>query len=121
MLERPLRLVAIAASVIVALGWGLFAYGETQAASKLSATESSGREAARAPDPSPDQERDREAAHGKVHEAIDDANDVLLSPFASIADGSSSKWARRTVPAVLALLVYGFGLAFLARFASGRP
>jgi type III secretory pathway component EscT len=27
---------------------------------------------------------------------------------------------RRTLPAVLALLVYGLGLGFLARFAQGR-
>lgn len=121
MLETPLRFAAIACSIIVVLGWGLFAYGETRAASDLSATESSGRVAARAPDPSPDQERAREKAHSKAHELVDDANDILLSPFASISDDSSSKWARRTVPAVIALLVYGLGLGFLARFASGRP
>ena len=111
----------MAASVIVVVGWGLFAYDETKAASDLSATQSSGRVAARTADPSPDQERAREEAHGDVREAIDDANDVLLAPFAPIAEDSSSKWGRRTVPALLALLVYGLGLGFLARFASGRP
>ena len=121
MLETTLRRVAVAASVIVALGWGLFAYDETKAASDLSRNEVSGRVASRTADPSPDQERAREAAHGDARELIDDANDILLAPFASIADDSSSKWARRTVPAVLALLVYGLGLAFLARFAAGRP
>ena len=102
------------------LGWGMFAYDETRAASEFSATESSGRVAARTADPSPDQERAREMAHSDIRELIDDANDVLLSPFASIADDSDSKWVRRTVPAFIALLVYGVGLAFLARFASVR-
>ena len=31
-----------------------------------------------------------------------------------------SRWAQRGVFAVLALLVFGFGLGFLARFARGR-
>jgi hypothetical protein len=104
----------------VVLGWGLFALDETRAASNLSAVESSGRDATRAPDPSPDQEHARELAHGTVREAIDDANDILLAPFASLSDNSDSKWTRRTVPAFIALLVYGLGLSFLARFASVR-
>jgi hypothetical protein len=45
---------------------------------------------------------------------------VLVSPFAFVADGSGSSWMRRGAPAVLALLVYGFGLSFLARYARGR-
>ena len=120
MLETPLRWAAIVASLLVVLGWGLFALDETRAASELSAVESSGRDAARAADPSPDEERAREQAHGKAREAIDDANDVLLAPFASLSDNSDSKWVRRTVPAFIALLVYGLGLSFLARFASVR-
>ena len=55
-----------------------------------------------------------------MHEWVDDANDVLLKPFASIADSSSSKWVRRTVPALLALIVYGLGFGMLARVAAGR-
>jgi hypothetical protein len=119
-LERVLRAVAIVASVAVVLGWGLFVIDETSAASKQTQAEIAGQEAARRADPSPDQERAREAANGAVHEAIDDVNDVLLKPFASISDGSSSTWVRRTVPALLALVVYGFGLGMLARFAAGR-
>jgi hypothetical protein len=55
-----------------------------------------------------------------VREAIDDADDVLVTPFAPLTEGSSSSWVRRGIPTLLALVVYGFGLAFLARFASGR-
>ena len=49
-----------------------------------------------------------------------DANDVLLRPFATVAQASPSKWMRRSVPALLALLVYGFGFGLLARLATGR-
>ncbi|MEY2533557.1 MAG: hypothetical protein QOF29_1467, partial [bacterium] len=80
-----------------------------------------GRRASRTPDPSATEEQARERAHGPVREAIDDANDVLVSPFASLAPQDDGTWARRGIPALLAVLVYGLGLAFLARFARGRP
>ena len=41
-------------------------------------------------------------------------NDVLLSPFSQLVSGSKSNWVTHGVPAGLALLVYGFGLGFLA-------
>ena len=54
-----------------------------------------------------------------ARELLDDADDILLSPFAWAAPDSGGKWARRGVPALLAVLVYGIGLSFLARVASG--
>ncbi len=119
-LEGPLRLLSIVLSGVVLLGWVLFAITTTGEASRQTAAEVAGRQAASRPDPSPDQERAREAAHGTVREGIDDLNDILLSPFADVGAGSESRWVRRTIPAVLALLVYGLGLGFLARFAQGR-
>ena len=58
--------------------------------------------------------------HSQPREGIDDVNDVLLKPFASIVDGEQSRWARRSLAALMALMVYGFGGAYLARFARGR-
>lgn len=120
MLEAPLRILSIVLSGLVLLGWVLFAIEQTGEASRQTAAEVAGRQAASRPDPSPDQELAREAAHGTAREAIDDANDILLSPFADVGAGSDSRWVRRTIPAVLALLVYGVALGFLARFAQGR-
>jgi hypothetical protein len=121
-LERAIRLVAIVSSLLVVLGWGWFAATQTSTASKDTQAEIAGQvvPVAATVSPGPDQERAREQVDSKAHEVVDDANDVLLSPFASIASGSSSEWLRRTVPALLALLVYGFGLGLLARFAAGR-
>ena len=120
-LERALRLIAIACSLLVLLGWGWFAADETSTASKDSQAEIAGQVVpVTTVAAGPDEERDRERSQGKSHELVDDANDVLLAPFATIASGSSSEWARRTVPALLALLLYGFGLGLLARFADGR-
>ena len=120
MLERLLHYAAIVCSLCVVLSWGLFAIDETREASNLSATEVAGKEAATTVDPTPEQEDAREAAHGPVREAIDDVNDVLTLPFAALVEDSDSQWLRRTVPALLALVVFGFGLGYLARFARGR-
>jgi hypothetical protein len=118
-LEGPLRAAALVASAIVLVGFALFALDETREASVRTAQEVAGLEATRAAVPNPEEERARERAHSPVREAIDDANDILLAPF-SFAEPSGNAWARRGVPAVIALVVYGFGLSFLARFAKGR-
>jgi len=119
-MEGLLRTVAVIASAIVLVSFGLFAIDETRDASNASVAAIAGLQATRVADPTADEERAREKAHGKVHEAIDDADDVLVKPFASIAGDSSSSWVRRGVPTLLALLVYGLGLSFLARFTRGR-
>jgi hypothetical protein len=49
---------------------------------------------------------------------IDGAAKALTSPFAAVIS-SSNQWATRGVALGLALLVYGFGLGYLARYASG--
>jgi hypothetical protein len=119
-LEGPLRTLAVLASGVVVLSFALFAIGETRAASRRSSDAVAGRQAARTPDPSPRQERARERAHGTAREFVDDANDILVSPFTAIAPDDAGKWMRRGIPAALAVLVYGFGLSFLARYARGR-
>jgi len=120
-LEAPLRAAAIAVSGIVALSFALFAIDEAKSASDRTVLEIEGRAAAASPNPTGDEERARERAHGPVREAIDDANDVLVSPFAGLAPDGGGTWARRGIPALAALVVYGLGLGFLARFARGSP
>ncbi len=117
MLERLLRGLAVLASLFVIVSWGLFAIDEARSASDQTTAEVEGRRAARSADPSPEQERARERAHSGARELVDDVNDVLLSPFAPLSEKAISRWVRRSIPAVIALLVYGFGLSVLARFA----
>ena len=117
MLERVLRIVAMLVSVVVVLSFVLFAVDELNGASQRN-------EAKLAQDleanPPPAAERQREKDHGTIREAIDDANDVVVSPFQGIVSSDDSRWAQRGVPALLALLVFGLGLGFLARFMRGR-
>jgi hypothetical protein len=54
------------------------------------------------------------AHEGGVRKAIDDAANELTSPFSGTVS-SSSEWTTRIVKLALTLVVYGFGLGFLAR------
>lgn len=110
-----LRLVSVVASLIVGASFVMFALDESQTASDASTRAIAGQAAAAAPDPTAREETLREQAHSKPREVVDDADDILVKPFAWASDGSSSRWARKGVPTLLALLVYGFGLGFLAR------
>lgn len=49
------------------------------------------------------------------HKALDEASNELTSPFAGIVSNASSEWGSRIVKLILSLLVYGFGLGYLAR------
>ena len=113
MIRGALRLASTAATVIVALGFVLFAIDETNEGSKTTVTKL---ESASAPSPSAGAEQRREAKNGAVREAIEDANDVLLDPFTGVVSGSRSEWARHGVPALLAFLAYGLGLRLLANY-----
>ena len=112
-----LRLIAICLSAVVALGFVLFAVDEIDRGSKgqQAAIDEgmSGRTTVWPAAPTPEDDAIRERQHGDVREAIDDANDQLLAPFSQVAS-SKSNWVSHGVPALLALLVYGFGLALVA-------
>jgi hypothetical protein len=115
-----IRLMAIVASAIVALGFVLFAADELRAGSETQQqaleNELEGRTAAQqATSVPPSSELAREQRHGTLREAIDDANDVLLDPFDELVD-SSNAWVARGIPVLLALLLYGVGLGMLANF-----
>lgn len=118
MLARPIRLLAIALSLFITAGFVLFALDDSRRASN--ATQNRIAEGSAATSPTPAGERERERRHGDVREMIDDVNDVVLAPFAGISENASSRWARRGVPTVLGLLVYGFGLGFVSRFMLAR-
>ena len=113
LLERLLRTASTVLTAVVVLGFVLFAFDKADAASKhqqlIVATAN----------PSPAQEQARERQHGRFKETIYDVDDVLLRPFAGVTN-SSDAWVRRGVPTGLAVLVYGFGLGFIASFARGR-
>ena len=120
MLEGLIRVAAMVTSACVLLGFVLFALDESSTASRKTQDAIAGRKASQTVDPSPAQERARERVHSAPREVVDDIDDVLLAPFAWIEPESANRWLRRGVPTLVALVVYGFGLGFLARYAHGR-
>jgi hypothetical protein len=126
MFSAPLRFLSIACSLVALLSLCAFASDQARSGSEASRAGIASKDYVATADPSgyakptPAQEQVREAAHGPVRELLDDADDIVVAPFASLSDGSDSDWVRRGVPALLALVVYGFGLGFLSRFAAGR-
>jgi hypothetical protein len=117
-LERLLRTLAIVLSLIIAAGFVLFAVDDFDRASDSSRNRIT--QDPTATDPTPAGEREREMRNSKTREIIDDANDVLLKPFAGVSENADSRWVRRGVPAGLGLLLYGVLLGFLARYTKGR-
>ena len=111
-----IRFVAIAISVVVVLGFAMFAANEADKGSQAQQDKLE-HELGHAPNdlvaPNAHDEAFREAHQGKFHEAVDDANDVLLRPFVDLID-SDSAWVNHGIPALLGLLIYGFGLGLLA-------
>ena len=113
-----IRLLAILTSGIVLLGFAFFAIDEMNRGSQnqQNALESELRAEAENPAviaPSPREEMLREQRNGDFRELIDDANDVLLNPFAHVAD-SDNVWVQNGVPTMLGLLLYGLLLGLLA-------
>jgi hypothetical protein len=117
-MKRLLPRVAIVLSVIIGAGFVLFAAQDIDRASNTSRNRIAGDPTAT--DPTPAGEREREQQNGRMHEIVDDANDVLLRPFAPVSDSAGSVWMRRGVPALLGLLSYGFVLGFAARYGVAR-
>lgn len=50
-----------------------------------------------------------------LREAVDNAFKTISSPFSGLTSGLSSAWTLHIVDTLLALLIYGFGLGYLAR------
>jgi hypothetical protein len=114
---RLLRLASIAICLIVIASFGVFAIDQTKTASGHQQEQLAGGTPATAsgsatPKQPPGGGRPHE---GSVHKAIDEASGQLTSPFSGIVSGSSGEWATRGSKLLLALLVYGFGLGYLAR------
>ena len=125
MISRVLTWVSTIAALVLVASFAMFAVDQAQngskhQVSKLAGEIEPGRPAANVnqADPSPKTERQREKMHGQVREAIDDADDVLIKPFAGAAT-SSSIWGQRGIPALLAFLVFGVGLRILAAYVPG--
>lgn len=121
------RLLAIAASAVIALSFILFALdqsGEGRDTQVDALKGSSGqpvvkRDAVDAPNPGAAVERARESENSSARELIDDGNDILVSPFTGLAS-SDNLWVERIVTAGIGLLLFGLGGLMLANWLPER-
>jgi hypothetical protein len=112
-LSKLLRLASIVLCLIVGVSFALFAVNRTSNASQHqqqvlnNETASANGETAVAPD--------NGGGKSSLRRTIDEVSEAITSPFSSITEGSSSEWLTHGVDLLLALIVYGLGLGFLAR------
>ena len=121
-----IRICAVTAASLVALSFVFFAVDQLTEGSEnqVRALRADGQRAPSQaaidqPAPEPAVERIRESQHSSVREYVDDANDILLSPFTGFVD-SDQVWAQRVIPGLIGLLLYGLGGTLLAN-AMPRP
>jgi hypothetical protein len=105
-----LRIASVAMCLIVAASFITFAVNETKSASKHQQEQV----AEGAPGVGGDKPVSHSGHEGSLHRALDDTAETLTSPFAGLTS-ASSEWATRGLKLFAALLVYGFGLGYLAR------
>lgn len=112
-------MAAVVTSAILLVSFGLFAINEVRTASAESRARIAATQASNDPQAAARLERQRERRQSQAHEAIDDANDVLTAPFTWAAGSSPDIWVQKGIPALLALVFFGAGLSFLARYSKG--
>ena len=125
MISRLVTWVSTIAALVLVASFAMFAIDQARNGSKQQVAKlGAGLEPTNAAtnvnqaDPTPKTERQREKMHGQVREALDDADDVLISPFTGVVD-SSSIWSQRGLPALIAFLLFGVGLRVAAAYLPG--
>jgi hypothetical protein len=112
---RVIKLVTFACCALVVMSFAMFARDQMAGASERQtvALIPGSAAAAAAAGGAPATPR-----HGQPRRFIDGAAKTLTAPFNAIVQ-SSNAWVEHGLPALFALLVYGLGLGYLARYSAG--
>ena len=111
MVARTLHYLSLGCSLLVIVSFTLFALDQVGGASSHQAAQIAPSAPIVTPPPT--------TQHGQPRRFIDGAAHVLTGPFDGIVP-SDDGWVNHGIPSLFAILVFGGGLGFLARFASGR-
>ena len=114
-LARVLKLASLALCLVVIASFALFAINRTSNASAHQRQEVNGETTGRAGEPSSAIAPDSGGRKGSARRMIDEISEAVTSPFSALTEGSSSEWVIHSVDLAVALIVYGFGLGYLAR------
>ncbi len=109
-IAKVLRLASFLICAIVVASFAVFAVERTDTASRHQQELLGGGSSRSSSGSAPASPR-QSAAHRRLEEA----SNALTSPFTGLLRASKSEWATRTAKLVLALLLYGLGLGYLAR------
>ena len=112
MTHRCLVLLAFVLCAFVIASFGLFALDQISGASKHQQTEIV------SSTPTTGGTASTPTHHAQPRSFIDGAAHALTSPFDSIVK-SKSDWVNHIVPTLIALLFYGVGIGYLARYSRG--
>jgi hypothetical protein len=109
-----LRLASIVICLIVVASFAVFALDRVSGASTHQQQELNSGPPATATAGSAGSPAPASPHESTLRKTLDEASNALTSPFSGVTSGSS-EWAVRGVDVLLALVVYGFGIGFLAR------
>ncbi len=110
-ISRFLRLTSLACCALIVMSFAMFARDQMAGASEHQQSELV---AGSSPTAAPTAITHR---HSQPRRFIDGAAKTLTSPFSAVVK-SSNPWVDEGLPTLFALLAYGIGLGYLARFAS---
>jgi hypothetical protein len=119
-LGKLLRLAAVSICVVTAASFGLYAINQTNTASAHQRESLATNGIVPAAGTPGSAAQTSEPHTTGVRGVIDEASKALTSPFDGVSASSNSEWLKRGANLALALLVYGFGLGFIARFVRVR-
>jgi hypothetical protein len=114
-LARVLKFASLALCLVVVASFALFAINRTSDASAHQQQEVNGQTTGGAGEPSGAIAPDNGGRKGSARRTIDEISEAVTSPFAALTEGSSSEWVIHSVDLAVALVVYGFGLGYVAR------
>jgi len=114
-LARVVKFASVALCLVVIASFALFAINRTSDASAHQQREVNGETAGGAGEPSSAIAPDSGGRKGSARRTIDEISEAVTSPFAALTEGSSSEWVIHSVDLAVALVVYGFGLGYVAR------
>ena len=118
-----LRLASLVICVIVIAAFAVFAFDQVKGASAHQQRAVAAGTPSNTNGEESSMSKTSPAQLSAPHRVLDEVSNSLTSPFSRITAGSSSAWATHGVNLLLTLILYGFGLGFLARglIGIGKP
>jgi hypothetical protein len=112
-ISRALRLTAFLCCTLIVASFAMFARDQMAGASEHQQTELVAGASPSTPATAPSKPK------AQPRRFIDGAAKTLTAPFDAIVR-SSNPWVKHGLPALFAVLVYGLGLGYLARYSAAR-